>query len=71
MDLLWKGEKADAESSGFFSAQISENAAKTDEYSPEYQNGAEHPETVGAMESNPMNITRAANESKVQPEKAV
>lgn len=52
--------------------QISENAAKTqqNEYSPEYQNGAEHPETVGAMESNPMNITRAANESKVQPEKA-
>ena len=50
--------------------QISENAAKTDEYSPEYQNGAEHPETVGAMESDPMNITRAANESKVQPEKA-
>lgn len=50
--------------------QISENAAKTDEYSPEYQNGAEHPETVGAKESNPMNITRAANESKVQPEKA-
>lgn len=50
--------------------QISENAAKTDEYSPEYQNGAEHPQTVGSMESNPMNITRAANESKVQPEKA-
>ena len=52
--------------------QISENAAKTqqNEYSPEYQNGAEHPETVGAMESDPMNITRAANESKVQPEKA-
>lgn len=52
--------------------QISENAAKTqqNEYSPEYQNGAEHPQTVGAMESNPMNITRAANESKVQPEKA-
>lgn len=62
--------KVDAESSGFFNAQISENAAKTNEYSPEYQNGAEHPETVGAMESNPMNITRAANESKVQPEKA-
>ena len=52
--------------------QISENAAKTqqNEYSPEYQNGAEHPQTVGSMESNPMNITRAANESKVQPEKA-
>ena len=52
--------------------QISENAAETqqNEYSPEYQNGAEHPETVGAMESDPMNITRAANESKVQPEKA-
>ena len=52
--------------------QISENAAKTqqNEYSPEYQNGAEHPQTVGSMESDPMNITRAANESKVQPEKA-
>lgn len=64
--------KADAESSGFFNAQNSENAAKTqqNEYSPEYQNGAKHPETVGAMESDPMNITRAANESKVQPEKA-
>ena len=64
--------KADAESSGFFNAQNSENAAKTqqNEYSPEYQNGAEHPQTVGSMESDPMNITRAANESKVQPEKA-
>ena len=48
-----------------------ENAAKTqqNEYSPEYQNGAEHPETVGAMESDPMNITRAINENGALPQK--
>ena len=61
--------KADAESSGFFNAQNSENAAKSDEYSPEYQNGAEHPETVGAMESDKQNITRAINENGALPQK--
>lgn len=63
--------KADAESNGFFDAQNSENAAKAqqDEYSPEYQNGAEHPETVGAMESDRQNITRAINENGALPQK--
>ena len=71
--------KADAESSGFFNAQNSaaktqqetENAAKTqqNEYSPEYQKGAEHPETVGAMESDRQNITRAINENGALPQK--
>lgn len=55
--------KADAESTGSFNAQ------NTDEYSPEYQNGAEHPGTVGGMESDRSNITRAANESGVLPAK--
>ena len=51
--------------------QISENAAKTqqNEYSPEYQNGAEHPQTVGAMESDKQNITRAINENGALPQK--
>lgn len=49
--------------------QISENAAKADEYSPEYQNGAEHPQTVGAMESDKQNITRAINENGALPQK--
>ena len=72
-------QRADAESSGFFNAQNSaaktqqnsENAAKTqqNEYSPEYQNGAEHPETVGAMESDKQNITRAINENGALPQK--
>ena len=68
LEMLEAENGAQAENVG---AQT-ENAAKMqqNEYSPEYQNGAEHPETVGAMESDPMNITRAANESKVQPEKA-
>ena len=71
--------KADAESVGSFNAQNSaakaqqnsENAAKTqqNEYSPEYQNGAEHPETVGAMESDKQNITRAINENGALPQK--
>ena len=56
-------EKADAESTGSFNAQ------NTDEYSPEYQNGAEHPGTVGGMESDRSNITRAANESGTLPAK--
>lgn len=49
----------------------SENAAKTqqNEYSPEYQNGAEHPQTVGAMESDKQNITRAINENGALPQK--
>ena len=72
-------QRADAESSGFFNAQNSaaktqqnsENAAKAqqNEYSPEYQNGAEHPETVGAMESDKQNITRAINENGALPQK--
>ena len=69
-------QRADAESSGFFNAQNSaakaqQNAAKTqqNEYSPEYQNGAEHPETVGAMESDKQNITRAINENGALPQK--
>lgn len=41
----------------------------TNEYSPEYQNGAEHPETVGAMESDKQNITRAINENGALPQK--
>ena len=51
--------------------QISENAAETqqNEYSPEYQNGAEHPQTVGAMESDKQNITRAINENGALPQK--
>lgn len=49
--------------------QISENAAKADEYSPEYQNGAKHPQTVGAMESDKQNITRAINENGALPQK--
>ncbi len=71
--------KADAESSGFFDAQNpaakvqqnTENAAKVqqDEYSAEYQNGAAHPETVGAMESNRHSITRAINENGALPQK--
>ena len=56
-------EKADAESTGSF------NARNTDEYSPEYQNGAEHPQTVGAMESDKQNITRAINENGALPQK--
>ena len=39
------------------------------EYSPEYQKGAEHPETVGAMESDKQNITRAINENGALPQK--
>lgn len=39
------------------------------EYSPEYQKGAEHPETVGAMESDRQNITRAINENGALPQK--
>ncbi len=39
------------------------------EYSSEYQNGAEHPETVGAMESDRQNITRAINENGALPQK--
>lgn len=39
------------------------------EYSPEYQNGAEHPETVGAMKSDKQNITRAINENGALPQK--
>ena len=39
------------------------------EYSSEYQNGAEHPETVGAMESDKQNITRAINENGALPQK--
>lgn len=67
-----KTEKADAQTKSVAKAQqISENAAKTqqNEYSPEYQNGAEHPETVGAMESDKQNITRAINENGALPQK--
>ncbi len=67
-----KAEKADAQTKSVAKAQqISENAAKTqqNEYSPEYQNGAEHPETVGAMESDKQNITRAINENGALPQK--
>lgn len=41
----------------------------SNEYSPEYQKGAEHPETVGAMESDRQNITRAINENGALPQK--
>ena len=61
--------KADAESSGFFDAQKNAAKAQQNEYSPEYQNGAEHPETVGAMESDRQNITRAINENGALPQK--
>ena len=67
-----KAEKADAQTkSAAKTQQISENAAKTqqNEYSSEYQNGAEHPETVGAMESDKQNITRAINENGALPQK--
>ena len=67
-----KAEKADAQTKSAAKAQqISENAAKAqqNEYSPEYQNGAEHPETVGAMESDKQNITRAINENGALPQK--
>ena len=40
----------------------------SNEYSPEYQKGAEHPETVGAMESDKQNITRAINENGALPQ---
>lgn len=62
-------QRADAESSGFFNAQNSAAKTQQNEYSPEYQNGAEHPETVGAMESDKQNITRAINENGALPQK--
>ena len=43
--------------------QSGNNVNPANEYSTEYQNGAEHPETVGAMESDKQNITRAINEN--------
>ena len=41
----------------------------SNEYSSEYQNGAAHPETVGAMESDRRSITRAINENGALPQK--
>ncbi len=41
----------------------------SNEYSAEYQNGAAHPETVGAMESDRRSITRAINENGALPQK--
>lgn len=49
--------------------QSGNNVNPANEYSPEYQNGAEHPETVGAMESDKQNITRAINENGALPQK--
>ncbi len=49
--------------------QSGNNVNPANEYSPEYQNGAEHPETVGAMESDRQNITRAINENGALPQK--
>ena len=49
--------------------QSGNNINPANEYSPEYQNGAEHPETVGAMESDKQNITRAINENGALPQK--
>lgn len=49
--------------------QSGNNVNPSNEYSPEYQNGAEHPETVGAMESDRQNITRAINENGALPQK--
>lgn len=49
--------------------QSRNNVNPANEYSPEYQNGAEHPETVGAMESDKQNITRAINENGALPQK--
>lgn len=65
------GAQADAQKAAAKMQQETENAAKAqqDEYSPEYQNGAEHPETVGAMESDRQNITRAINENGALPQK--
>lgn len=65
------GAQADAQKNAAKMQQNSENAAKVqqDEYSPEYQKGAEHPETVGAMESDRQNITRAINENGALPQK--
>lgn len=65
------GAQSDAQKAAAKMQQETENAAKAqqDEYSPEYQNGAEHPETVGAMESDRQNITRAINENGALPQK--
>lgn len=65
------GAQADAQKNAAKVQQNSENAAKVqqDEYSPEYQKGTEHPETVGAMESDRQNITRAINENGALPQK--
>ena len=49
--------------------QSGNNINPANEYSPEHQNGAEHPETVGAMESDKQNITRAINENGALPQK--
>lgn len=49
--------------------QSGNNVNPANEYSTEYQNGAEHPETVGAMESDKQNITRAINENGALPQK--
>lgn len=49
--------------------QSGNNVNPSNEYSPEYQKGAEHPETVGAMESDRQNITRAVNENGALPQK--
>lgn len=49
--------------------QSGNNVNPSNEYSPEYQKGAEHPETVGAMESDRQNITRAINENGALPQK--
>ena len=49
--------------------QSGNNVNPANEYSSEYQNGAEHPETVGAMESDRQNITRAINENGALPQK--
>lgn len=49
--------------------QSGNNVNPANEYSPEYQNGAEHPKTVGAMESDKQNITRAINENGALPQK--
>lgn len=49
--------------------QSGNNVNPSNEYSSEYQNGAEHPETVGAMESDKQNITRAINENGALPQK--
>lgn len=49
--------------------QSGNNVNPANEYSSEYQNGAEHPETVGAMESDKQNIKRAINENGALPQK--